>query len=133
MTARARYVSLGRLVVVSLLLMTGCRSTPTKPGSAALVDRPVEAVQKAAVNELVVTGLDVTRQEPLYVEGYRPRRWGVVVGSGGETVGIWLEPETATRTRVRIDTARTFAGGAGQKIWNQDVLRALERELERKE
>ena len=91
MTACARSVGVGGIFLACLVVLTGCRSTPTKPASAMLVDRPVESVQKAAVNALVVTGFDITRQEPL------------------------------------------FAGGAGQKNWNQDVLRALQTELERKE
>ena len=85
------------------------------------------------MNALVTTGFDVERTEPLYIEGYRPRRWGLVAGSGGETVAIWLEWESPNRTRMSIDTGQTFLGGAGQKNWNYEVFNAIHRELERKD
>jgi len=116
-----------------VLVLSGCRSTPVRPSSFTTVDQPVEVVHKAAVNALVSTGFDVERTEALYIEGYRPRRWGLVAGSGGETVAIWLEWESPSRTRMSIDTGQTFLGGAGQKNWNYEVFNAIHRELERKD
>ncbi len=93
--------------------------------------KPVEEVRKAAVNALVVTGFDIEKNEPLYVEGFKPRKIGLIVGSGGETVGIWLESLDPGQTRVRINTAKSSFGILGQKSWNAEVLAAMERELGR--
>lgn len=116
------------------LVLTGCSSTPTRPQEGAVVfGKPSTVVQKASVDALVVTGFDIQKSEPLYVEGYRPRRIGLIVGSGGETVGIWLEQMNNSKTRVLVDTARTFAGGAGQRNWNAAILEELEKTLGKRE
>jgi hypothetical protein len=121
-------------VVFVTLSFAGCSSTPIKPQEGAVVfGKPLAVVQKASVDALVVTGFDIQRSEPQYVEGYRPRRVGLFVGSGGETVGIWLEPIDNSKTRVRVDTARTFAGGAGQRNWNEPVLEELDKTLGKRE
>ena len=119
------------LLLCALSLVAGCRSTPTRPSQFTTMERPLEAVHQAAVSALVVNGFDVERTEPRYLEGRRPRRWGWVSGSGGETVSIWLEPQGGG-TRVGIETGETSLGATGQKNWNNDVLNALRRELERK-
>lgn len=121
-------------VIFAALMLAGCSSTPVKPeGESVVFGKPLAVVQKAAVDALVVTGFDVQKTEPQYVEGYRPRRIGLFVGSGGETVGIWLDPIDTSKTRVRVDTARTFAGGAGQRNWNAAVLEELDKTLGKRE
>jgi hypothetical protein len=119
-------------LLIGLIVLTGCSSTPSRPQTAGPVfAKPPAVVQKAAVNALVVNGFDVQKDEPLYVQGYKPRKVGVIVGSGGETVGVWLEPVGDDRTRVRVDTAKTFVGMAGQRTWDADILAAMEKELGR--
>ena len=108
----------------------GCASTPKVPESAGTVfSQPIDKAQKAAVDALVVLGFDVQKQETGYVEGFRPRKIGLFVGSGGETVGVWLEPVTQDRTRVRVDTARSFAGYVGQKKWDSEVFTEMAKAL----
>jgi hypothetical protein len=122
------------IVMSATLAFTGCSSTPIKPTEGSVVfGKPPAVVQKASVDALVVTGFDIQKTEPLYVEGYRPRRVGLFVGSGGETVGIWLEPMDNSKTRVHVDTARTFAGGAGQRNWNAAILEELDKTLGKRE
>ena len=119
-------------LLVALAVLTGCSSTPSKPESPGVVfAKPPADVQKAVVNALVVNGFDVEKNEPLYVQGFKPRKAGVMVGSGGETVGVWLEPVGSDRTRVRVDTARSVVGIAGQRKWDTDILAAMEKELGR--
>jgi len=92
--------------------------------------QPIEGVQRAAVDALVVTGFDVTKQEPTYVEGFRPRKVGfILVGSGGETVGIWLASQGPNKTEVRVDTAKSLAGIAGQKNWDAEILNEMTKSL----
>lgn len=122
------------LITLAGAALSGCSSTPVRPeGHPIVFAQPAAVVQKAAADALVVKGFDITKTQPLYVEGYRPRRIGLLVGSGGETVGVWLEPVEGHRTRVQVDTARTFAGGAGQRNWDDAVLEEMERSLGKRE
>jgi hypothetical protein len=117
------------LVLIGSALV-GCASTPKAPETAGVVfSQPVDKAKRAAVDALVVLGFDVQKQEAAYVEGFRPRKIGLFVGSGGETVGVWLEPVTPERTRVRVDTAKSFAGYVGQKKWDSEVLAEMEKTL----
>jgi hypothetical protein len=120
-------------VAVALVMaggLAGCAGTPTAPtGGGVVFVRPIEEAQKAAADALVVLGFDLKTQAPGHVEGSRPRKFGLFVGSGGETVGVWLEAVGPDRTRVRVDTARTFAGYAGQKRWDADVLAQMAKSL----
>jgi hypothetical protein len=114
----------------AIVLTAGCASTPKMPSEAPTVfAKPSAVVQKAAVDSLVVAGFEIQKTEPLYVEGMRPHRVGLVVGSGGETVGVWLEPMGASRTGVRVDTARSLLGIAGQRKWNDDILAEMTKTL----
>jgi len=118
------------IVLLASLVGSGCASTPTKPDTQGVVfQKPTGAVQKAAVDALVVTGFDVKKSEPLYIEGFRPRKFGAMVGSGGETVGVWLESLDSSKTRVRVDTAKSFVGIVGQKNWDAEILAEMEKTL----
>lgn len=118
------------LVWVCLMVLSGCSATPTTPNTPGVLFRQsVDATQKAAVNALVVTGFDIEKSEPLYVEGFRPRKFGLLVGSGGETVGVWLEPVESAMTRVKVDTAKSVVGIVGQKSWDDAVLEEMEKTL----
>jgi hypothetical protein len=124
-----------RIAVVVLigLGLCACASTPSRRTAdskqVTLFAHPVAEVQKAAVDSLVVLGFEVKKNLPDYVEGARPRKMGIFVGSGGETVGVWLEAIDAGSTSVAVDTARTFVGIAGQKIWNDEVLAEMKKSL----
>jgi hypothetical protein len=114
----------------AIVLTAGCASTPKMPSEGATVfGKPSAVVQKAAIDSLVVAGFEIQKTEPLYVEGMRPHRVGLVVGSGGETVGVWLEPLGDSRTRVRVDTAKSLLGIAGQRNWNEDILNEMTKSL----
>jgi hypothetical protein len=127
---KSRLVTLSGLAIVTLAVLAGCASSPTKPPeSGTLFKAAPDAVQKAAVVALVANGFEVTKQDARYVEGSRPRKWGLFVGSGGETAGIWIEPVDADSSRVRVDTARTFLGLAGQKNWDSEIIIELTKAL----
>jgi len=103
--------------------------TPAKPGAQGIVfRRTADDVQKAAANALVMTGFEVTKEEPLYVEGAR-RALGILPA---ETVGVRLESLGPSRTRVRIETAKS-AISIGQKNWDAAVLEEMEKALGKKE
>jgi hypothetical protein len=123
-------IRLAALLALIIPWFAACASTPDLPeGSGALFAGPLEKARQGALDALVVLGFDVKKQEPTYVEGFRPRKIGLLVGSGGETVGVWLEPVGEQRTRVRVDTAKSFVGIAGQKNWDAEVLAQMEKTL----
>jgi len=106
-------------------LVGGCASKPvvSDAETATVFKHPIERVQKAAIESIVMKGFDVTIQEPTYVEGFRPHKLSLFPGSGGgETVGIWLDAQGPNRTEVRVDTAKTLFGWLGQKNWDFDIL-----------
>ncbi|MFA4846345.1 MAG: hypothetical protein WC654_07375 [Patescibacteria group bacterium] len=119
------------LLCLASALVAGCASTPVARDVTPMTvfQQPIERVQKAAVDALVVTGFDVTKQEPTYVEGFRPRKVGLFVGSGGETVGIWLAEQGRNKTGVRVDTAKSFVGIVGQKNWDTEILNEMNKSL----
>jgi hypothetical protein len=112
-------------------LVAGCASTPNAKEAKAgsVFPHPIAKVQKASVDALTVIGCEIKKQEPAYAEGYRPRKMGLFVGSGGETVGVWLAEKTPTQTEVKVTTAKTFAGRAGQKDWDKEVLAEITKTL----
>jgi hypothetical protein len=118
-------------LVIASALVTGCASTPVASNASphTVFPQPIEKVQKAAVDALVVTGFDITKQRPVYVEGFRPRKFGFVVGSGGETVGVWLTEQGANKTKVKVDTAKSFVGIVGQKNWDIEIFNEMSKSL----
>lgn len=114
-------------------LVTGCTSTPAVSDATnnTIFPQPIAKVQKAAVESLTVTGFDVTKQEPAYVEGYRPRKIGFFVGSGGETAGIWMTALEANKTEVKVDTAKSMVGYAGQKKWDTEIISEMTKSLKK--
>jgi len=118
------------IFLCQFVALSGCASVPVKPETGGTVfQKSVEDVQKASVNAIVELGFDVTKSEPSYVEGYRPRKWGFFTGSGGETCGVWMESLSPSKTSVHVSTARTSFGIIGQRIWDDEILAELRKEL----
>lgn len=103
---------------VFLVLLAGCSSTPKVADAKAggVFAQPITEVHQAAVDALTVTGFNIKKDQPTYVEGVRPRKMGLFVGSGGETMGVWLLEQGPDRTEVKVRTAKTFAGRAGANL-----------------
>ncbi|MCK9194748.1 MAG: hypothetical protein M0P19_12845 [Nevskia sp.] len=121
---------MGLIALVSVVFV-GCAATPKveKDAPVTVFEQPIAKVQKATVDALVVTGFDVKKSEPTYVEGFRPHKVGLAVGSGGETVGVWLAAKNPDVTEVKIDTAKSLVGIVGQRNWNADVLAEIKKSL----
>ncbi|WP_413204029.1 hypothetical protein [Rhodospirillum sp. A1_3_36] len=123
----------GVIAAVSAVLMVGaCASAPSSDDSSAesvTFSYPAPVVQKAAVSALRDTGFDVEKAEPLYVEGFHSRRIGLVVGSGGETVGVWIDPLTSSSSRAKVATEKSIVGIVGQKSWNTEIIAAMRNKL----
>ena len=121
---------LAMLAIAAPAVLGGCASTPDQgDGVAATFDRPVTQVQAAAVAALTETGFEISTSEALYVEGHRPNKFGLFVGSGGETAGVWLQTLSPGQTGVRVDTSKSLFGYAGQKDWSEEILVRMREDL----
>lgn len=130
-------ISFGRIgITLSLLLglvvLSACSATPTRPASEAGVEfaYSIQDVHAAALSALSEHGFEVVTNQETYIEGKRPHKVGLVVGSGGETIGVWLSGKDDKTTQVTVDTAKSFAGMAGQKNWDDEVLSSIRSALE---
>jgi hypothetical protein len=115
-----------------MLALAACSATPTKPsqGTPSIVyDKPEAAVQKAAIDALAANGFEIGKSEPEYVEGSRPHKMGLAVGSGGETAGVWLSSLGGDKTTVRVSTAKSMLGYVGQKNWDKEIIAGMDSSL----
>lgn len=90
--------------------------------------QPIGKVREAGLRALTFVGCEIKQNRPLYLSGRRPNKFGVFVGSGGETVEIFLAPMEGG-ARVWVDTDMSFVGIAGQQGWNDQVLAEMQRIL----
>jgi hypothetical protein len=117
------------IICITLGLVAGCASPAIKDATGNIFQQPIKQVHQASVDALVVTGFDIKKQEPKYIEGFRPHKIGLIVGSGGETVGVWLEELGPNKTSVNVDTAKSALGILGQKNWNTEIMSEITRSL----
>lgn len=119
------------LIAVGLVALAGCSATPTKPGSASSIiyNKSEAVVQRAAVDALVANGFEIDRSDTDYVGGSRPHKIGLVVGSGGESAGVWLSPVGRNKTAVKVSTAKSLLGIVGQKNWDTEIIAEMDRSV----
>ena len=99
-------------------------SSPPDTAPNANFSMPLAKVHKASVDALVVLGCEIKKDLPNYVEGKRTRKVGAFVGSGGETLRVWLT-ESGGKTSIKVSTDKTFVGGAGQKNWDKELVEEI--------
>jgi hypothetical protein len=121
------------LRVITVTAVIGCfmpmSAQAEDKGVQATLDATPEAVHKAVADALTVVGCEIKKDEPTHLEGYRTRKIGAFVGSGGETLTVEIATQGDGKTNVDIRTKRTFMGGAGQKNWDQPVLDEIRKSL----
>jgi hypothetical protein len=98
-------------------------------GVTVTFDKPMADVQKAAIDALTTIGVAIKKQEPNLVEGKRKNKVGLFVGSGGEILTVSLNSLDASKTEAKVRTTKTFAGRAGQKVWDQQILEEMSKSL----
>lgn len=94
-----------------------------------IYNKPEAVVQKAAVDALVANGFVISKSDAEYVEGARPHKVGLLVGSGGESAGVWLSSLGGDKTSVKVSTAKSFAGMAGQKDWDKEIIADMDKSI----
>jgi hypothetical protein len=118
------------LIVVGLVTLAGCSATPTRPDTPSIVYNKSEAtVQKAAVDALLANGFEIGKSDTDYVGGSRPHKIGLVVGSGGESAGVWLSPLGRDKTAVKVSTAKSILGIVGQKNWDAEIIAEMDKSI----
>lgn len=134
---------LNRLLCVAILsiaavsLLPGCASTgdagisqdeirkEVKGLTPTTFAQPLAKVHDAANRALTSVGCEVDEQQNYKVSGSRPRHMGLIVGSGGETVTVYMLPQGEKSTQVWVDTNRTVLGLAGQRNWDESTLNEM--------
>jgi hypothetical protein len=121
--------SFGLLTMILFVAAAPVALADKYEGMTVTFDKPMAAVQKAAVDALTTVGVDVKKQDPNYVEGKRSHKVGVFVGSGGEVLSVALTAVTPDKTQAKVVTTKTFVGRMGQKVWDQDVVNEMAKAL----
>lgn len=79
------------------------------------------AVHDAALQALAGIGCEVKKDTADLIEGKRPNKVGLAVGSGGEKLFVTIKDAGNGRTEFKVTTKKTLLGIAGQKRWNDEV------------
>jgi len=127
-----KHMTMKFALAACLLALAACSATPTKPADSVpsvVYNKPEATVQKAAIDALVANGFVVSKSDAEYIEGARPHKVGLVVGSGGESAGVWLSSLGSDRTSVKVSTAKSFAGMAGQKNWDKEIIAEMDKSV----
>lgn len=124
--------SMGTVVLLLIASLTmSCASTPEQEEYELehIFQNSLTETNRAAVDALTVLGFEIEETTNTYVQGHRPHKMGLFVGSGGETVGIWLESISDLQTKVKVDTAKSFVGYVGQEDWDEEIIAEMEKFL----
>lgn len=100
-----------------------------KGATTIVLEQPIARVQQAAVNALAVIGCKIRKNEATYLEGKRSNKVGLAVGSGGETIKVWLTADGPTKTSLKVATAKSMMGYVGQRSWNEAVVQEIQKDL----
>ena len=139
---KPKHSALLRILIIPAAAMAfaaGCASTGDHRGNAMTKEavlnandvkgkppttfsRPLAQVQDAAVRALTSVGCRMEKKESYFISGSRPHKVGLLLGSGGETVKVFMVPQSGKLTNVWVDTDLSFVGIAGQQGWNEQVL-----------
>jgi hypothetical protein len=87
--------------------------------------QPLDKTREATLRALTFVGCEVKKNQTYYVSGRRPNKMGLFVGSGGETVEVFLNPKGEKETEVWVDTDLSFVGLAGQQDWSKQVMQEI--------
>jgi len=122
-----------RFLLFVMAFGVSCGSSVSKSNTDAKTERtfnyPSSSVQAATRDAIQANGFEVTGEEPGFLTGHRPNQIGLLVGSGGENIGVWLTSVGPNQTKVQVVTKLTAAGIVGQRSWDDDVLKSIEDKL----
>ena len=93
-----------------------------------VVPFPMAAVMKAARKAVQLYGCNIKKESRGYLECTRPRKVGIIMGSGGEKVKVWLSKKT-NGTLVKIKTGKGMMGRLAKKNWSTPIFNEMVRSL----
>lgn len=119
------------LIFLLASFISGCASTPQQSDENLneVFYETMENTQAAAVDALTALGFKVKKNEANYVEGYRPIKVDLSARSGGETIGVWINPVGKDKVDVKVNTAKSRLGIVGQKTWNNELIAEMKKAL----
>jgi hypothetical protein len=121
------------LLLFVMVFGVACGSSVSKSNTDTKTERtfnyPYSSVQAAARDAIQANGFEVTGEEPGFLTGHRPNQIGLLVGSGGENIGVWITSAGTSETKVQVVTKLTVVGVVGQRSWNDDVLKTIDEKL----
>ncbi len=84
-----------------------------------------DQVHDAALEALAGIGCKIKKDKPTQIEGKRPNKVGLAVGSGGEKLFVEIVDLENGSCELTVKTKKTMAGIVGQKLWNEEVAQAI--------
>jgi hypothetical protein len=84
-----------------------------------------EAVHAAALQALAGIGCEIKKDTADAIEGKRPNKVGLAVGSGGEKLFVAIKDLGDGKTELKVTSKKTFLGIVGQKRWNEEVAKQI--------
>jgi hypothetical protein len=120
------------LAIFFAISLSACGTSPQKATpemKGQLFPAPADKVYAASLTALGILECGFSTNTPTYIACTRERKMGVMVGSGGETISVYIEAKTPTSSEVKVDTAKHFVGILGQSNWDDEVLAEIEKAL----
>lgn len=110
------------------------KNTPARAESSAKKPKtvvrelpyPVDQVRVAALEAMAKIGCKIKKDSKGYIEGKRPNKVGLAVGSGGEVLKVALAELTDASTEITVTTKKTLMGIVGQRLWSADMMASIE-------
>ncbi|MCB9747858.1 MAG: hypothetical protein H6755_05555 [Candidatus Omnitrophica bacterium] len=90
-----------------------------------IIEKSLKEAKQLALDSLIVNGFELQEETDNYIQGKRPNKIGFFVGSGGETIGIWLESISEDKTSVLIKNKKSFVGYVGQQNWEREIRKEM--------
>lgn len=79
----------------------------------------------AALQALAGIGCEIKKDTADAIEGKRPNKIGLAVGSGGEKLYVAVKDLGDGKTELKVTTKKTLVGIVGQKLWNAEVAKQI--------
>jgi hypothetical protein len=119
------------MLFFSLFILAGCAEyAPKEPAlnTGTVFHYPVDVVRSAARKTLANLKFAITLENDDYIEAVHLKEGETVEDSKSELVGIWFKKGSDSVT-VLVDTEKRASGRARQRVWDEDIIRELMREL----
>lgn len=122
---------LALFLFLSLFVVFGCTEyAPVEPAmnTGTVFQHPLDEVRSAARNALTNLKFAITKENDQYIEAVHLKPGETVDDNDSELVGVWFK-QRGSSVVVLVDTEKRASGIAKQRIWDEDIIREMMREL----